>query len=208
MRFLFICEGSSDAPLVDHIQRLLIQFGQPDPEGEAWHHGRQVADKIRQGLQAAGGLDLLFVHRDAETAGAEARYREIETAVHDLRQERMSWIGVVPVRMTEAWLLLDEAAIRKVVGKPGGRAPLYLPGPKYAESVADPKKRLKDALLTASGNRGRRRRRFAREFPRLRRRLLQDLPIGGGLERLESWTRFRDDTVAASRARSRTNGDS
>ena len=208
MRFLFICEGSSDTPLADHIQRLLIRYGQPDPDGEAWHHGGQVADKIRQGLQAAGGLDLLFVHRDADNTSAEARYREIEAAVRGLRQERMSWIGVVPVRMTEAWLLLDEAAIRKVVGKPGGRAPLDLPAPEHAERVADPKERLRDALLTASGNRGRRRRRFARELPRLRRRLLQELPIGGELERLESWTRFRDDTIAASRARSRTNGDS
>ena len=208
MRFLFICEGSSDAPLADHIQRLLIQDGQPDPNGEAWHHGRRVADKIRQGLNAADSLDLLFVHRDADNAGAEARYREIEAAVRDVVQDGMSWIGVVPVRMTEAWLLLDEAAIRNVVGKPGGRAPLDLPAPRHAERVADPRERLKDALLTASGNRGRRRRRFDREFPRLRRRLLQDLPIGGELERLESWTRFRDDTIAASRARSRTNGSS
>ena len=208
MRFLFICEGSSDTPLVDHIQRLLIRCGQPDPDGETWHLGGRVADKIRQGLEAAGGLDLLFVHRDADNAGAEARYQEIEAAVREVVQDGMSWIGVVPVRMTEAWLLLDEAAIRKVVGKPGGRAPLDLPAPEHAERVADPKERLRDALLTASGNRGRRRRRFARELPRLRRRLLQDLPIGGELERLESWTRFRDDTVAASRARSRTNGDS
>lgn len=202
MRFLFVCEGSSDTPLADHIQRLLIRCGQPDPEGETWHHGLRVADRIRQGLKAAGGLDLLFVHRDADTAGAEARYREIEAAVRDARQEGMPWIGVVPVRMTEAWLLLDEAAIRSVVGKPGGRTPLDLPVPEHAERVANPKERLRDALLTASGNRGRRRRRFAREFPRLRRRLLQDLPVGGELERLESWARFRNDTVVASRARS------
>ena len=199
MRFLFVCEGSSDTPLTDHIQRLLIRCGQPDPDGEAWHHGGQVADKIRQGLNAAGRLDLLFVHRDADNAGAEARYREIETAVRDVEQDGMSWIGVVPVRMTEAWLLLDEAAIRKVVGKRDGRAALDLPAPERAERMADPKERLKDALLAASGNRGRRRRRFAREFPRLRRRLLQDLPIGGELERLESWARFRDDTIDALR---------
>ena len=179
MRFLFVCEGSSDTPLADHVQRLLIRCGQPDPDGEAWHHGGQVADKIRQGLNAAGRLDLLFVHRDADNAGAEARYREIETAVRDVEQDGMSWTGVVPVRMTEAWLLLDEAAIRKVVGKRDGRAALDLPAPERAERMADPKERLKDALLAASGNRGRRRRRFAREFPRLRRRLLQDLPIGG-----------------------------
>ena len=199
MRFLFVCEGSSDEPLADHIQRLLIEYGQPDPDGEPWRYGRRVADKIRQGLRAAGVPDLLFVHRDADNAGAEARYREIEAAVRREAQDGTSWIGVVPVRMTEAWLLLDEAAIRDVVGKPDGRAPLDLPAPGRAERVADPKERLRDVLLTASGNRGRRRRKFDQEFPRLRRRLLQDLPIGGELERLESWSRFRDDTIRALR---------
>ena len=199
MRFLFVCEGSSDTPLVDHIERLLIRCGQPDPDGETWHRGARVADKIRQGLQAAGGLDLLFVHRDADNAGAEARYREIEAAVRDAAQDGLPWTGVVPVRMTEAWLLLDEAAIRDAVGKPRGRAPLDLPAPGRAERVVNPKERLKDALLAASENRGRRRRRFDQEFPLLRKRLLRDLPIGGGLERLESWVRFRDDTMGAVR---------
>ena len=200
MRFLFVCEGPSDIPLIDHIQRLLIECDQPDPDGEPWHYGARVADKIRKGREAAGGRpDLLFVHRDADKAGAEARYREIEAAVREVAQDGTSWIGVVPVRMTEAWLLLDEAAIRDVVGKPGGRAPLDLPAPGCAERMADPKERLRDALLAASGNQGRRRRRFDREFPRLRRQLLQELPIGGELERLESWVRFRDDTIRALR---------
>ena len=200
MRFLFVCEGSSDIPLADHIQRLLIECDQPDPDGETWHYGSRVADKIRKGQEAADGrFDLLFVHRDADNAGAEARYREIEAAVRDGARDETSWIGIVPVRMTEAWLLLDEAAIRDVVGKPGGRAPLDLPAPSRAERVANPKERLRDALLAASGNRGRRWRRFDREFPRLRRRLLEDLPIGGELERLESWVRFRDDTIRALR---------
>ena len=199
MRFLFVCEGKSDRPLVDHIQRLLIEHDQPDPDGEPWHYGARVADRIRQGLQAAGVPDLLFVHRDADSAGAEARYGEIEAAVRRVARDGPPWTGVVPVRMTAAWPLLDEAAIRDVVGKPGGRAPLDLPAPGRAERVANPKARPRDALLAASGNHGRRRRRFDREFPRLRRRLLQDLPIGGGLERLESWVRFRDDTIRALR---------
>ena len=200
MRFLFVCDGSSDACLVDHIQRLLIDLGQPDPDGDTWHHGSRVADKVQAALRASDrGFDLLFVHRDAEGAGAEARYREIERAVRDVTQDGPLWRGVVPVHMTEAWLLLNEAAIRNVAGKPHGRTPLCLPAPGHVEQEADPKRRLKNALLAASENRGRRRRKFAAEFPRLRRQLLQDLPIGGALERLGSWMRFRDDTADALR---------
>ena len=33
-------------------------------------------------------------------------------------------MGIVPVRMTEAWLLLDESAIRRVAGRPHGDEPL------------------------------------------------------------------------------------
>ena len=200
VRFLFVCDGSSDAPLVDHIQRLLIHLGQPDPDGEPWHHDSRVADKVQAALRASSrGFDLLFVHRDAESTDAEARYREIKRAVRDVTQDGPPWIAVVPVRMTEAWLLLDEAAIRNVAGKPRGRTPLDLPAPNHVEQRADPKELLKSALLAASENRGRRRRKFANEFPRLRKQLLQDLPIGGALERLGSWMRFRDDTADALR---------
>ncbi|MDE2961335.1 MAG: hypothetical protein OXU28_14990 [Chloroflexota bacterium] len=39
--------------------------------------------------------------------------------------------------------------------------------------------------------------RFNANWENYRNQLLENLPIGGPLERLESWTRFRDDTIAA-----------
>ena len=101
--------------------------------------------------------------------------------------------------MTEAWLLLDEVAIRTVVGNPNGRTELDLPSPGNAERVVDPKAVLRCALLIAGDVHGRRRRSLVRRLPDLRNRLLENLPIGGQLEDLESWRRFRDDTVAALR---------
>ena len=72
---------------------------------------------------------MLFVHRDADSsqesssAGPERRYDEVARAVADASYDG-AWVGIVPVRMTEAWLLLDESAIRRVAGRPHGDEPL------------------------------------------------------------------------------------
>ena len=142
-------------------------------------------------------LDLLFVHRDANNAGAEKRYLEIREAVEKALPRGSRWVAVVPVRMTETWLLLDEMAIRRVVGKPNGRQPLDLPAPKHVEEVSDPKDVLRKAMLAAVATTGGRRSKFKQEFPRLRRSLLEDLPVGGKLEALPSWRAFRCATQAA-----------
>jgi hypothetical protein len=97
--------------------------------------------------------DLLFVHRDAE--GMPLATRKLEIPRVD------SLVPVVPVR-TEAWLLIDEVAIRKAAGNPGGALPLDLPKTSRLEALADAKKHLVDLLVAASGHRGRRRQQFDR----------------------------------------------
>lgn len=196
MRFMLVCEGSSDAGLREHILTLLDGRTPTVPEGVVQFEGRRLADKIRGGFNRYGECDLLFVHRDANSAGAAARRREIVAAVRDVGYAG-PWVGIVPVRMTEAWLLLDEAAIRQTANNPRGRMPLNLPALSAVERIADPKSTLESALLRARGNRGRRRDRDRLEFSELRRQLLVSLPPGGPLEQVPSWTRFRDDTIAA-----------
>ena len=197
MRFLLACEGPSDAGLVRHIERLIADAGEPEVDGESWFRGGPLADKIRNGLAVAEGMaDLLFVHRDADSDGAQARFEEIANAM-DVVADAPRWVGVVPVHMTEAWLILDEEAIRRAVGRPNGRIALDLPTPREAERRAHPKNILTNALLAASEATGRRRRNIQRDLGRLRQRLLTNLPIHGRLTQLNSWTRFRDDTLRA-----------
>ncbi len=198
MEFLLVCDGSSDGALVTHIRRLLFAIGACEPDGNFWTQGRYLVDKIRNGVASQGNVDLVFVHRDAESADSERRYQEIEDAIQNASFHRR-WVGVVPVRMTEAWLLLDDHAIRDAVRKPNGTIPLSLPLPHECEQRADPKAILEAAFITASETTGRRRERIRKSFSTLRRTLLENLPVGGRLEQLESWRRFRDDTVAALR---------
>ena len=193
---MLVCEGPSDAALREHILTLLDGRTPTSLEGGVWFQGRRLADKIRGGFNRHGECDLLFVHRDANSAGAAARYREIAAAVREVGYAG-PWVGIVPVRMTEAWLLLDEAAIRQAADNPNGRMPLNLPSPGTVERIADPKATLEAALLQAKGNRGRRRRSDHRDLPLWRLDLLQNLPPGGPLEQVPSWIQFRDDTIAA-----------
>jgi hypothetical protein len=103
--------------------------------------------------------DFLFVHRDAEGIDAMVRQQEIEMNWKD-SQQTATLICVVPVRMTEAWLVASEKPIRAAVGNPNGVEPLGLPATKNIETSPDPKFILFEALKAASGLNASRKRRF------------------------------------------------
>lgn len=104
--------------------------------------------------------DLLFIHRDAENEPMQHRVQEIHTAKTAAGEKAvMPFICVVPIRMQEAWLLFDEAAIRQAAGNPNGREPLTLPQLSKIESLVDPKADLYKLLRDASGLSGHRRQR-------------------------------------------------
>ena len=63
------------------------------------------------------------MHRDAEREFARTRLAEIEAAIKSATEAALELIAVkcvriVPVRMTEAWFLFDEAAIRRAANRP------------------------------------------------------------------------------------------
>ena len=105
--------------------------------------------------------DLLLVHRDAEAEPRERRLAEIEEALSAVEAwDRDRTVAVVPERMTEAWLLIDETALRSAAGDPRGTVPLAMPVVQQLERLPDPKKTLHGLLKTASGLGGRRLRKF------------------------------------------------
>lgn len=103
------------------------------------------------------------------------------------------WVGIVPVQEVEAWLLLDESAIRRIVSKPNGTTPLNLPNSKDIENTASPKELLQQVLLQASEATGKRLDKYKKSFGSQRRLLLERLPVDGPLLTIPSWKRMRDD---------------
>jgi hypothetical protein len=201
---LFVAEGSSDAPLAAIVESLFLERGfivrlsAPD-FGRLERTPKDVRSRISAGLALLGdGADVVVVHRDADGIGPNARRTEIETAVQEVGQE-FALVPVIPIRMTEAWLLLDEPAIRQVAGNPNGRMTLGLPTLREVERIADPKTYLRDCLLTASGAAGRRREMLRNRFPQHRRQLLERLDPKGKVTSLKAWQALVDsiDQVAA-----------
>lgn len=160
-RAALLTDGPSDEPLAEHLESLCQDRGfelrvQPIvPARFSPDVGRRVEARLAWLREHDPGLDVVFLHRDAEAQGSDRRHKEIRIAVEALSMGPPV-VPLVPVRMTEAWLLLDEAAIRRVAGRPSGRRPLNLPRPVDIERVPDPKHLLADCLAEASELSGRR----------------------------------------------------
>lgn len=155
--FTLIGDGASDKILVRLLSWVLEQHSAV-PYRANWIDPREhmlprdLRDRISRSLELFP-CDLLFVHRDSEKEVPQKRHDEIS---HAALGSTVPVIGVVPVRMTEAWFLFDQDAIRSAAGRPQGRFHLNLPQLKSAERLPDPKKTLDNAIIAASGRRGRR----------------------------------------------------
>lgn len=195
IHFVLITEGSSDNGLIPHLESLCMEAGADEAYGIAPNLSRQnvghaLLDKIRFILETEPQANLLFLHRDADSRDSSLRHDEIRQVTITCGLTR-KWVAVVPVQETEAWLLLDERAIRMVAGKPSGRVPLDLPRPAQVENLAKPKELLKEKLTIAAEVTGRRYQHFIKEFPAKRWLLLQRLAIGGPLLQVPSWRRMK-----------------
>jgi hypothetical protein len=203
IHFVLIGEGSSDHGLIPHLQKLCIDAGADEVSGTSPDFrrlpdptGASVQSKIRATLALEPNANLFFIHRDSDSRDPEPRYLEISSAIR-VTFCATSYVAVVPIQETEAWLLLDEQAIRQVAQKPRGRVTLQLPRANRIESLAQPKEHLKRSLAVASELTGRRLARFERNFDIHRTLLLERLSLAGELEQLNSWVRLRNDVRTA-----------
>lgn len=190
--FALLCEGSSDEPLVEVLKRMLTWHGAGEALGLADHATGTVRAKLARLVGAQSRFDVVFVHRDADGRDAGPRIEEIRQAVAEVAPA-MKHVPVVPVQMTEAWLLADEAAIRRVVGNPRGTVPLDLPPLRHIEATPQPKQVLRQALVVASEQSGRRRDQEKKAFNARRRNLLLRLEPDGPIRQLPSWQRLDED---------------
>lgn len=138
--------------------------------------------------------DLLFVHRDAEGEAPERRREEIEAALADVEAwDRKRTVAVVPMRMTEAWLLIDETAMRSVAGNPRGSVPLAIPAVRRLEGLPDPKRTLHDLIRTASGLTGRQLRKFKMDMNQAVHRLAQAIQDYSPLRDLSAFRALEEE---------------
>jgi len=171
LRFTLVSDGSSDKALLP-VLSWLLETNRPDwlihPDWADLRRlprpPRDLTERIARAVELYP-CDLLFVHRDAENQSRASRVAEIESAYAHASEQidaerRPALVCAVPVRMLEAWLLIEEGTLRWAAENPKGRMAIELPAVRVLEDMADPKLRLHNLLVTASGLSGRRLKRF------------------------------------------------
>jgi Domain of unknown function (DUF4276) len=162
------CEGPGDALFLRPLLLRLCETTAADAQepvevpdvidlgDKAEHQSRPRDERIASAARAAeGAWIVLFIHadadaRDARTAIAERVQPAIDRLAADLGANKQA-IAVVPIRMTEAWLLADLDAFRSVLGTTLdvdalGLSKVVAHG---AERVTDPKALVRQAIAVA-----------------------------------------------------------
>lgn len=184
LAWALVADGGTDRMLVPIIEWAIHRL---DPEVEILEpEFRKRTGSVGNYLGGfSSGSMLVFVHRDAETESLDQRLAEFEDV------DRRDVVPVIPVRMSEAWLLIDGHAIARAAGAPNAR--VVLPQLADLESIADPKQLLGRLLYKAAGSpTGRRAKQFRRD--RVNRRVSVARHIGdfSSLEELSAFQRFQE----------------
>lgn len=185
LAWVLVADGGSDRMLVPIIQWAIHQID-PDVEilePEFRKRRGSVSDFF---ADFSSGSMLIFVHRDAETMPLYDRLAEFELV------DRDDVVPVIPVRMSEAWLLIDAQAIASAAGRP--QAQVSLPQLANLESIPDPKLLLGDLLFKAAGSpTGRRAKEFRRDQASRRVSVARHISDFSPLENLSAFRRFQKE---------------
>ena len=199
IRYTLISDGSSDRallPILTWVLREKVDVRRIQSEWADLGRLPRPPQGLRKRILFAIDLfpcDLLFVHRDAEKQDPETRYREIHNALQEATKLgfQVPAVCVVPVRMTEAWLLFDEPAIRLSAGNPNGKNPLDMPDLSVIEQIPNPKDILFEILREASGLTGRRLKKF--NMGECRIRITELISDFSPLRHLSAFQRLEND---------------
>jgi hypothetical protein len=173
IHYTLVSDGTSDRALIPIINWIIRQKGYiGNLEGtcvdyrlyRAHGTGNSLADRILYAVKFFP-CDLLFVHRDSESMSDSSRRQEISEAldIAFILNPVIPNVPVIPIRMTEAWLLLREDAIRYAAGNLNGRTPIFLPDISTVDQMPHPKEYLHEQIVNASELNSRRRRHFVPE---------------------------------------------
>lgn len=178
-----IGDGGTDRLLVPVIQWAIHRL---DPNVEILEpEFRKRQGSVQEFVDAlVSGAMLIFVHRDSEGSALEARLREFEAVT------RPNVVPVVPVQMSEARILFDGQAVARAAGDPSVQ--VSVPAIADIESIANPKERLDELLLTAAGSpTGRRGKNFKRSIAKRRVSVAEYISDYGPLEKLPAFAEFQ-----------------
>lgn len=170
----YFVEGSTDARFLDGVLRkslLDIAYdctSQIDVELFLIEIDKQGLGFVEQVAQAANqgwntyGIDFLFVHTDADDRTRDTIFEnKINPAITSLMAKPgedycKKVVPVIPVYMTEAWMLADKELLKEEIGTELSDNELRID--RAPESIANPKETIEMAIRIARESRTKRRR--------------------------------------------------
>lgn len=159
-----------------------------------------VANASREGVRQFGMM-ALAIHTDADTNTYEERFKNkilpTQEYLNNIEDEDICklLIPIIPVRMTEAWMLADKQLLKNEIGTTKSDSELGIN--RDPEAFSDPKEVIENAIRIAM-----------QDYPKRRRRLniselysiIGDKLSTAELSRLESYRNFRAEVRNAYRA--------
>lgn len=186
LTFSVVADGGTDRVLVPIIQwaihRLDPQVEILEPEFE------KRTGSVKEFLSAYHpDVMLVFLHRDAENRSLEQRLVEFDNSK---ASDIVPVVPVIPVRMSEAWLLVHGPAIARAAG--ASSSVVEIPKTSVIEDISNPKRHLDNLILEAAGNpSGRRRKTFKRSMVNRRVSVASFIADFSPLEDLRAFRSFQ-----------------
>jgi hypothetical protein len=168
----FFGEGATDfkflPPIIERTLNQLVPYANTnvdpfdDLRGEV--SGLSQIEKMLKIAEAAYGYKMVIFHLDADAPTTEHAYSRsfvpgheaILRAFNEGAEVNERCIPLIPVRATEAWMLVDFEAFHKVTVTPLSADQLGFPrNPRQVESIPDPKQVLNRMLKEAQPGRRR-----------------------------------------------------
>lgn len=145
------------------------------------------------------GINILCIHADADSPDSKAVWNHKfvpflkRLSEMDDKAYCKTVVPVIPVQMTEAWMLADKDLLRRILNA-GNRTDQDLGIGKAPEAYADPKDRIAEALRIAQE--GVSRRRYQVKINDLYGEIGRDIELDA-LRKLPSFNRFEQEVRSA-----------
>jgi len=200
LTYVLVAEGSSDASLVPVINWAISNAGcmYINPIVADFSSLRKKPNSVLDKILACRSLyreaDIVVVHRDSDNVGWNCRRREVEEAWSQSAYTK-GCVPLIPVAMTEAWLLVDPIAILRSLSNPNGNVPVEFPAIGSLENIRNPKECLFRHDQQMSGL-SRRRQEQINVF-QVRSGISKYISDYSLLRKIPSFARFEDDLIEA-----------
>ena len=167
----YITEGNTDKRFLGNIIRRTFEDALFEADGQVEVFDPQhiliqsdsFVEEVIKSAKEAKWAHVLCIHTDADDSSEDSALNHKITPAFKAVNEELgaickNLVPIVPVQMTEAWMLADKNILKEEIGTTRSDGDLQLPRLKSIEGISDPKGTIINAIRLAFENAPRKRR--------------------------------------------------